>query len=342
MKLSTTRLVAIFGLFLFGGFFWLRFWMNLSFCMSLSECQAVWKCQFEIFKRSSTPPKNVVTGNVAVIIDNRKTSAIIDAMKNVLEVLDKTTTSAKYQIGDLWNVQAFVTEENKNYFCEFHETRAWLETGRLTLTDLETTRHSLEHDSTAFNAAQNQYNTLLASKSFWESVQGERVLIFQADAVLCSLSPFRIDAFYGYDYVGSKWLPHTGQLRSFWQHPSRLGHTCRIDEEVCGGNGGLSLRKKTAMLEVVSNASFHHLFNEGEDAATVYAMIKLGKKVATSRVSAQFSSQYLIESRSFAAHKILSLGFHGNQTMSLADRIDQIQKLSIFCPEVRRLAWPTI
>ena len=64
-----------------------------------------------------------------------------------------------------------------------------------------------------------------------------------------------------YDYVGSKWPPHTGQLRSFWQDPSRLGHTCRTDEEVCGGNGGLSLRTKSAMLEVVSNASFDHLFN---------------------------------------------------------------------------------
>lgn len=77
------------------------------------------------------------------------------------------------------------------------------------------------------NLTQQQYNVRLLTVSFWESMPTENILIFQTDSLL--LGP-GLERFLGYDYVGAPWR---------WRKRTK------------GGNGGLSLRKKSSMIEAL-------------------------------------------------------------------------------------------
>ena len=89
-----------------------------------------------------------------------------------------------------------------------------------------------------------QYNALLISKSFWESMPFENILIFQTDSVLINN---KLDHLLQYDYVGAPWPKETGWLPKY------------VDTT---GNGGLSLRRKSAMLRIIENVPYN---NRNED-----------------------------------------------------------------------------
>lgn len=75
-----------------------------------------------------------------------------------------------------------------------------------------------------------EYGKLLKSSSFWKSIDSENILVFQTDS---SLLKFGIDKFISYIYVGAPWIkPKEGKLV---------------------GNGGLSFRKKSKMLEITNS-----------------------------------------------------------------------------------------
>jgi len=69
--------------------------------------------------------------------------------------------------------------------------------------------------------------------SYWMGIQGDNILTFQDDTVLCRKSPYSIDDFVGYDYIGGPWC----------------------DRNLSGGNSGLSLRSRAAIVELLLN--FH-------------------------------------------------------------------------------------
>lgn len=74
------------------------------------------------------------------------------------------------------------------------------------------------------------YNSLCLDPSFWNNIPAEHILVFQMDTFLRSGD---IEPFLQYDYVGAPWHP----VVCSW-----LKTTNRV------GNGGLSLRRKSAML----------------------------------------------------------------------------------------------
>ena len=76
------------------------------------------------------------------------------------------------------------------------------------------------------------YNDMLKTTKFWESIPTENVLIFQTDTIL---RRFGIDEFISYNYVGAPWI--------------------RLREGKIVGNGGLSFRKKSRMLEITNQYS---------------------------------------------------------------------------------------
>jgi len=71
------------------------------------------------------------------------------------------------------------------------------------------------------------YNKLLTTPDFWENIAFDKILIFQSD---CRVLRTNIQDFIQYDYVGAPW-----------------------DFQQDGGNGGLSLRTKSVMLDVIKN-----------------------------------------------------------------------------------------
>ena len=77
----------------------------------------------------------------------------------------------------------------------------------------------------------SDFSCLLAHPNFWQAMHADKVLIFQADSVLCSASPFSIDDFLAYDYIGAPWV--------------------HVDHAV--GNGGLSLRSVRKMLDIAQH-----------------------------------------------------------------------------------------
>jgi hypothetical protein len=77
------------------------------------------------------------------------------------------------------------------------------------------------------NLTHIEHSEYMESVDFWEKVKGKKALIFQTDSLLLRSG---IDEFLDYDYVGAPWRkPKEGQ----WV-----------------GNGGLSLRNVSKMLEI--------------------------------------------------------------------------------------------
>lgn len=73
-----------------------------------------------------------------------------------------------------------------------------------------------------------EHTAILKTLDFWESLNGSKILLFQTDSLILREG---IDEFLGYDYVGAPWS--------------------KPKENVYVGNGGLSLRTKTKMIEII-------------------------------------------------------------------------------------------
>jgi hypothetical protein len=84
-----------------------------------------------------------------------------------------------------------------------------------------------------------QYNQVLCSSVFYSFLESEYVLIFQTDCML--MHNHKIDDFLGYDYIGAVWD---------WKATHRIG------------NGGLSLRRVSAMKRVCEGFDFDQHTNE--------------------------------------------------------------------------------
>ena len=147
-------------------------------------------------------------------------------------------------LGPAWPIQIFHGPDNGAWLAALPRLRKLREAGfAITLVALDARLGDpLPLDTQA------RYSFLLASASFWRRVTGERVLLFQTDAVLCGPAhperP-RIEDFDAFDYVGAPWaigLASGGQRG----HPV----CAEFAPERCVGNGGLSLRRRSLMVRV--------------------------------------------------------------------------------------------
>lgn len=122
-----------------------------------------------------------------------------------------------------------------------------------------------------------EYNQLLTSPKFWESIKYERVLIFQHDSELLRKG---IDSFLEYDYIGAPW---------------------KFQEK--GGNGGLSLRNPEVMFEVTKAFPY----NPGLGYEDVYFsnhIEKVGGKLAPREACSEFSCETIFKLGTLGAHAI--------------------------------------
>ena len=89
----------------------------------------------------------------------------------------------------------------------------------------------------------------MKSENFYQYIQTETFLIFQTDTLIIEKYKETINEFLEYDYVGAPWsetyLPEFG-----------------IHEYNAIGNGGLSLRKKSKMLEILEKNKDTELFKK--------------------------------------------------------------------------------
>jgi RNA recognition motif-containing protein len=96
------------------------------------------------------------------------------------------------------------------------------------------------------NMSPKEYSNLLTSKTVvYDNIDTETFLIFQTDTIIIKKNKELINEFLQYDYVGAP-------LLAYGNIPASVG------------NGGLSLRKKSKMLEIMENEDIERR-NEQED-----------------------------------------------------------------------------
>jgi len=134
-----------------------------------------------------------------------------------------------------------------------------------------------------------EYNQLLYSHYFYSHIPTENFLIFQTDALISPIYKDNIYKFLEYDYVGAPWKNRNNEI----------------------GNGGLSFRKKSKMLELLNKNFPPKLLNfysskipedlffsgTGKNLNNIYVHkpdVELAK---------EFSTETIFSSNSFGLHK---------------------------------------
>lgn len=145
--------------------------------------------------------------------------------------------------------------------------------------------------------AEGAYQMLFKSRRFWEmNGNAEHVLTFQSDAWFHNKG---FDAAWlDSDYIGAPWclegnsvyLPTSRRPK----HDVRMLHTTRqLDRGVRVGNGGVSIRSKHAMLEIIRLYGNESDVQENEDVFAVSAMHDAQYQVASKEEASQFSLECL-------------------------------------------------
>ena len=199
---------------------------------------------------------------VAVIIEPRLSEILMDLLRWMVYLLAP--------VG--WKFIVYVGFHNRKQVHELVETLDVADV--LEVRDLHTDNLSI-HD----------YNVMLTSKSFWEEMPFENILIFQTDTLLLDSS---LDAFLKYDYVGAPW----NKSRCGWLNASE--HTT--------GNGGLSLRTKSGMLRALETLPYNGM---NEDTFFCLAC-KSTLNIAPYDTAMQFSVETLFYATPKGFHKCWS------------------------------------
>lgn len=181
--------------------------------------------------RRSEPLREVTIKTTTRKIDlpsDKKSIVMID--NRHFSYWQPTLNSAiKYTSND-WGIEIFVSKK----YDQFALVKKFLDsTGR---------RTRLNHYDMHFNKKHKHrsINSLLKQETFWETIEAESIFFIQPDGVVCRNG---IDEFLKYDYVGAPWS----------HRPDGLVQ----------GNGGMSLRKRSFMLDCLKN--YHKHDNDPED-----------------------------------------------------------------------------
>lgn len=198
--------------------------------------------------------------HIALIVDDRTHFEVIRIVQNILE-----------HIPTDWKIQMVLPISNWNYF-NTSILSPLIKSHRIVLTPLEFPR--LDFTGSEF------INLLLTSADFWRQVQGEKILYFQTDSVICSNSSYKFSEFLNFDFIGAPW-------------PN--GKCC---------NGGFSLRSRRKMLEIYeSGRARFRLHSTNEDVWLGQNLPYFNGRVAPAEIAKKFSVESVYHPRPFAVHK---------------------------------------
>lgn len=162
------------------------------------------------------------------------------------------------------------------------------------------------------NLTIQQYNNLLMSIDFWSRIHEENVLIFQSDVMFIrGLNP----VFLQYDYIGPSYYDPKDVVPGFG-----------------GIQGGVSLRKKSAMTECIRKISFDDIrrFRQergcdpevgkrNEDVFFTHACYMLAKKLPDASMRSLFGIEAEFNASAFAIHGYNKPYFTEEQVDSLIE-----------------------
>ena len=163
----------------------------------------------------------------AIIIEPRKHKALNYVLENFLTNLSTD-----------WNIILFHGTTNIDFIHDILATHLHKHKERVTLVNMRIDNLSIRDYCNIFYG-----RFLINNKTIYDYIPNETFLVFQTDTLILN-SPM-ITRFLQYDYVGAP-----------WSHQPYNNQTV--------GNGGLSLRKKSKMLEIIKkeNSSKMDVFPE--------------------------------------------------------------------------------
>ena len=180
-------------------------------------------------------------------------------------------------LSDEWSFIIFHGNKNIEFILTIINTKLVAHKNRIQLVNLGVD-----------NLSSDDYNNLFKyNKDFYQHIPTETFLVFQTDTIIFGKHKDLINNFLKYDYVGAPW-------------------GCQFRENLTVGNGGLSLRKKSKMLEIIEKEG------ENDDPEDVY--FSDPKHVSIFKPSKQeamfFSVEQIFNPISFGCHKPWSGSSH--------------------------------
>ena len=144
------------------------------------------------------------------------------------------------------------------------------------------------------NLTADDYNKLFKEANFWNKVNAEHILVFQTDTVLCKNSPYKIEDFMKYNYIGCPYSSsYIGKNVNGYWGPTNYFY----------GIGGLSYRKKSFMMDCINkNPSIESNF--AEDVFFSNCAAETNNKPETATILNKFCTQHSWLDKSFGLHKL--------------------------------------
>jgi hypothetical protein len=174
------------------------------------------------------------------------TAVILDS--RITDIFELVLDNFYERLDKRWNFMIFCTNNNVNFLTLLINSKFKKEKKRTTIIVIDIINHINIYD----------YNKLCTSETFYEMIPTEHLLLFQLDTLLSDKYHHNIYNFMKYDYVGAPWM----------------------DRDICG-NGGLSLRRKSKMLEIINDENYDYnknVFYHEDDFFCCYPNINLPEK----------------------------------------------------------------
>ena len=150
------------------------------------------------------------------------------------------------------------------------------------------------------NLTKHQYSRLLTTPSFWKSIKGNKILIFQTDVLVRHNN---IQSYLQYDYIGGPWcMPHT-------HYPIKIN---KIFNKPVGGNGGFSLRTKEKCIHICETYPYN---GEPEDLYFSKYMQEAQNHLPLPSIAKDFCIDQVISENPLALHQIYNLHYLPTNTM---------------------------
>ena len=152
---------------------------------------------------------------IAAIVEFRSSHLLVSVILNILQ-----------HIPSSWPIQIFHGKSNYLFLKNSPSLAPYISSKRILLTQLQ---NEFTEDFI------RNTNRLFTNISFWKQVQGDKVLFFQSDSVMCSNSPHKITDYLDYDYIGAPW-----DVKS-----------CCGSREAPVSNGGFSFRNRIKTIQLL-------------------------------------------------------------------------------------------
>jgi hypothetical protein len=177
--------------------------------------------EIDLDQHASLVPATQVEIPSSIRISSQKVAAIVE--NRPLENLIPIILHFSSVLGVEWAIHIFTIQENQGLFFDSGPFQREVAAGRFHVRSLPDDEKLSSHASVS---------DFFTKPWFWEQLApAEHILMFQADSILCSKAPQKVEDFLQYDFVGA---------------PVRDGLGL-------GYNGGLSIRNRTMCLDIVNN-----------------------------------------------------------------------------------------